>query len=493
MIQRSRKLRRALYLLLLALLGGVICSVYSRFPPAPRLTIHADELQGALFSPDGKSIALVEGREWESRAIRIFDAEYGSLRLALPNADSAPEEIAFSPNSALFAAYMNECVVKVWELKTGRVVQTLQVSCDWEGGRPAPQFTADSRHLILGNAPRNQVTVYTFWNLGSGSKEGELTTARLYIAPDGSRAAGFEDLDQRAGIKIWDIRDHKKPVEVFSKTLERSSFAVSPDARSITFIDEMAPFLGLSMVSRLDVETGAATNAIVLPGSGWSFGREIMPADDIILFQECGEPLGSPRERIVILNWKTGFHQVGEYDSSFIGLDGTWAQGGDPPDQLLIDSNRHIIYPVQGLKDELAKQLAESRAIFSPHGTVVAVIKPPREYQFPLPFLRDWWDRFVLELVSFDEQGGVELWSAKTRKPILYIGGFSDDIPIYSPEERHIAVMDGNGIRIWDIPPRWKFGVLWLVFPFIFVPFAFFVLGFWRRRRKNLRSGSSAS
>ncbi len=209
--------------------------IYYVVPPLPRSIIPTNEFLGAVFSPDGSFLALVEGHAWESRRIRIVDVERKTSCFEVRNADSAPDEIAFSPDGSRFAAYVRDCLVKVWDFWSGQELCSIPVSCDWEGGRPTPRFSADSRHLLLGDSTTLHVSKYVFWNIESGARESEIPVANLEFVDGGKMAIGWPAQDGplqagQVGVKFWDVSNPSVPVLLYERTLENEfSFAISRD------------------------------------------------------------------------------------------------------------------------------------------------------------------------------------------------------------------------------------------------------------------------
>ena len=80
------------------------------------MNLHSQTVRAVAFSPDGKFI--VSGSD--DGAIKIWEAEYGTLNRNFRGHQGAVKSIAFSPNGKLMASASADSTVKLWNLSSGR-------------------------------------------------------------------------------------------------------------------------------------------------------------------------------------------------------------------------------------------------------------------------------------------------------------------------------------------------------------------------------------
>jgi WD40 repeat protein len=91
-------------------------------------TLHAaggDPVRSAVFSPDGRSVALGE-LAFTPREILLVDVNTGAVRSRLPGHRFGINQLAFSPDGRLLASAGVDRCIKVWDLATGRTLKTLK-------------------------------------------------------------------------------------------------------------------------------------------------------------------------------------------------------------------------------------------------------------------------------------------------------------------------------------------------------------------------------
>jgi RNA polymerase sigma factor (sigma-70 family) len=113
------------------------------------------------FSSDGKQVAAAPSR----KVIRVWDMETGKLKHELKREiDSALMSIAFSPDGKTLATTaLQDAVVSLWELATGKVRATLETEA---GGVFCVAFRPDGRALAAGGDDGS----VRFWRLAHEKK-----------------------------------------------------------------------------------------------------------------------------------------------------------------------------------------------------------------------------------------------------------------------------------------------------------------------------------
>jgi WD40 repeat protein len=98
------------------------------------LTITAADrpVYGVAVSPDGTMIATAAG-DWKNRKngqVRVWDAIKGTELFRLPDADAPAWGVAFTADGHLIAAQMGETAVRVFDIKSKKVVRSLTAATE---------------------------------------------------------------------------------------------------------------------------------------------------------------------------------------------------------------------------------------------------------------------------------------------------------------------------------------------------------------------------
>ncbi|HEY7308480.1 MAG TPA: protein kinase [Gemmataceae bacterium] len=149
------------------------------------LKLDSEEPIAALhFSPDGKWLAVVSGKE-----IRLFDAETGAAKGVLSGHGSPVVNVNFRADSSVLLSRTTEGEVKLWDLTKGKDSLTVRgrpTLLAIQGVEPDGK-TALTRELKLQNGSTfSQVT--RRWNLATGREVGprEEAAATTFFSPDPS-------------------------------------------------------------------------------------------------------------------------------------------------------------------------------------------------------------------------------------------------------------------------------------------------------------------
>jgi WD40 repeat protein len=115
--------------------------------PAPRHTLPARVPGPSLnmaFSPDGKRLAA----GGENNSIKVWDVETGNVRQTLPGHRGDVYTVAFSLDGRWIASGSEDSTVKVWDGRSGELVHTFR---GHTGIVTSVAFGADGRRLISGS------------------------------------------------------------------------------------------------------------------------------------------------------------------------------------------------------------------------------------------------------------------------------------------------------------------------------------------------------
>ncbi len=199
-----------------------------------RLQGHSDEVNDAVFSPDGAFIATTS---WDNSAI-LWDAETGTLLHRLVGHTGFVISAAFSPDSHLVATTSCSrrdgtmtCIegeALIWNVDLGSVVHRLTRSSGQFG---AVFFSPDATQLIIETwGGETEIWDFSTGNLAT-EIEGSGRLSDIYFGRDSIYALGYGYGE--GGASIWDLR-----TGVVLRTFEGHSLALmdaefSPDGSKI--------------------------------------------------------------------------------------------------------------------------------------------------------------------------------------------------------------------------------------------------------------------
>lgn len=166
------------------------------------LTGHTNIIESVAFSPDGKMLASASGDKTV-----IWDVQAVTPKQILVGDESY--SVAFSPDSKTLATGGRDNVVKLWDIKTSTLKQSLT------GHREhviAVAFSPDGRMLLSASVDKLRV-----WDTQTGTLKQTLTGNRvpahaLAFSPDGKILAGAGGMrvgneDTGVGaINLWDVQ-----------------------------------------------------------------------------------------------------------------------------------------------------------------------------------------------------------------------------------------------------------------------------------------------
>jgi WD40 repeat protein len=154
---------------------------------------------GAIYSPDGRTVAVNVERENQPVEVRILDAMTGrQLRALRGHADSALR-LAFSPDGARLAGSCQDQTARIWDVATGREVFVLR---GHTGNVVGVAFSPDGARLATGSFDRT----VRVWDMLEGKEllvlRGHASAAFVTaFSPDGRRIL-THSFDRT--IRAWD-------------------------------------------------------------------------------------------------------------------------------------------------------------------------------------------------------------------------------------------------------------------------------------------------
>lgn len=278
--------------------GHATLLVYDRATWKPRSFRLAKGGCGLRYSPDGRRLAICYGQPGVA-ILEIRDAETLAVKWSSRCDNDLVTGLSWAPNSQTVATASLEGTTKIWDARTGRLLQTFEPHfrsrswvAEWhsdsgfvgastdrymEGAVDSPRgiaFTTDGRELITANEGSGIV----MWNIATGSvirrlspMDGEPMTPA--VSPDGRwLAVGGGDSSSMA---VLDLRRSQPTVELTGAQRMITPPAFSPDGRHMAVGD----WEGRIRVYRLDrpaLEKVYRTRNRIVEYVSW-------PADDRIV------------------------------------------------------------------------------------------------------------------------------------------------------------------------------------------------------------------
>ena len=232
----------ALFLLItpgLVILSQILSQIYyNLYTPSPTsianlpsdislektLEGHSDSVNSVAYSPDGQTLASGSNDE----TIKVWNVKTGNLLQTLKGHSELVYSVAYSPDGQTLASGSYDNTIKLWDINTGNLLQTLTGHSDWVR---SVAYSPDGQTLASGS---NDETI-KLWNVNTGSLlqtlEGHSYWVKsLAYSPDGQTLASGSDDNT---IKLWNVKTGKLLQTLEGHSNSVNSVAYSPDGQTL--------------------------------------------------------------------------------------------------------------------------------------------------------------------------------------------------------------------------------------------------------------------
>lgn len=159
---------------------------------------HSNFVISVVFSPNGKTLASGS----VDKTIKLWDVETGTEIRSLTGHSQSITSISLSPDGKTLAS-LSELRINVWDVENGTELRTLSDDA-YLGGNLV--FSPDGKTLAAGVQNGTDGTVIKLWDLGSGRVLQTLEGSPLEFSPDGKILAS----SKAKTIKLWDVKTGKE-------------------------------------------------------------------------------------------------------------------------------------------------------------------------------------------------------------------------------------------------------------------------------------------
>jgi len=421
------------------------------FVPDSTTGLHLTVLRDSIylaFSPDSTYLATSS----EDNTVRLWEVPSGKLINTLTGHTEDVYRLAFSPDGTHLATTSADNTARLWDITTGKTIATLTGHTE---DVTHIAFSPDGTHL----ATRSEDQTVRLWNVTTGKTIATLIghykpLARLAFSPNGTHLA---TADTDGTVWLWEVPSGKSIAALTRYADELSVLAFSPDGTRLAAASA-------NTVQLYDIAAGKTIATL-------TGGPELVTD---LAFSPGGTRLATASKDGTAALWEV---PSGERLTPLRGpLTGDAESLNDvsiSPDGIHLattsDSTVRLwdISTGKGLATLSGHRKPVTSLTFSPDGTRLATASEDgavRLWQVPsgepittltghtglvtdLAFSPD-----GTRLATASKDGTVRLWSMSSGDPIATLTGYVDAV-VFTPDGSRLATAGSDGTtRLWDVP-----------------------------------------
>lgn len=362
-----------------------------------------DGLSKAVFSPDGKRVAIAG---WDNTAI-IWDAQTGAQLAVLSGHTDSLRDAEFSPDGSLLVTASDDKTARIWDVGSGRM--EVELSGHKDGLRTA-SFSPSGRFVLTtgGGAARvwrvkNGHTVYKF-------EERDFYINRAVFSPDGNliAAAGSDKTarvwDFNTGQTVSVLRGHNEGIRDVRFSRDSKRVVTASDDKTARVWDATTGAMLIELRGHNDVVNTASFSPD---------GEDVVTASNDYTARVWELSTG----KSVTLGGHVAFVHTAEFSPDGNSV---VTASSDKTARVWRGGITHSVAVLRGHGDQV------ETATFSPDGRSVLTAS---------------WDGTARVWLP---NNGRDIWELKGHTGVLISGAFS-------PDGRYVVTAGDNIARVWDL------------------------------------------